>query len=110
MGETSFVGMVGWGLPMAEVEREAPPDLRAEESRAGVPYGLDMNQRGWWMAGYRAALAAREEPLTEAREALRAYVSEYGNCPGIEVEPGVTSGCTGEGDECPTCKAVSDAG
>jgi hypothetical protein len=56
-----------------------------------------------------AALAAREEPLAEAREALRAYVSEYGECPGIEVEPGVTSGCMGEGDECPTCKAVSDA-
>lgn len=24
-------------------------------------------------------------------------------CPGIEIEPGVFSGCTGKGNDCPTC-------
>lgn len=39
----------------------------------------------------------------EQRDALDAYGSAY-PCPGIEIEPGLTSGCNG-GADCPTCRA-----
>lgn len=55
--------------------------------------------------------ALRLQREREARKdaALRAYASAY-PCPGIEVEPGMTSGCNGQFDDCPTCAALSDSG
>src|SRR5689334_19416210 len=48
---------------------------------------------------------ALEAELRQAREALSAYASAY-PCPGIEIEPGITSGCEG-GSDCPTHQALA---
>jgi hypothetical protein len=47
----------------------------------------------------------KESGIEQLLDALRAYRSGC-ECPGIEIEPGLTSGCTG-GDDCPTHTALA---
>jgi hypothetical protein len=49
-----------------------------------------------------------EDKLFAAQEALVAYATVC-PCPGFVIEPGVTTGCDGSADDCPTCHALRDA-
>ena len=43
------------------------------------------------------------EPLLLCGACLDEIITLINTCPGFEVDPGVHSGCNGEGGDCPTC-------
>jgi hypothetical protein len=83
------------------VDRSAPNRLTEPTPEGMGPFldEEDLAARIRELAGQVAELQAQNARLRAEAE----YPALVANCPGIEIEPGVWSGCGGKGLDCPTC-------